>query len=110
MDLRAGLAEKSRTKQIQGLTDIGSALGLVLASTGIGTIPGVILTAASVAARVLYPLSPKFQKHCDRTLEKCEPVLTKSVQGVEKVATPVLNGIRPILDKVLGKDKPPPPE
>jgi len=109
LDLRAGLSEKSRTKQIQGLTDIGSALGLVLASTGIGTIPGVILTAASVAARVLYPLSPKFQKHCDQALEKCEPVLTKGVHVVEKVTTPVLNVIRPILDKVLGKDKPPPP-
>lgn len=109
LDLRAGLAEKSRAKQLQGLTDIGSALGLVLASTGIGTIPGVILTAISVGARVLYPLSEKFQKRCDRALEKCEPLLEKGVQGIEKAAAPVLQAVRPILDKILGKDNPPPP-
>jgi hypothetical protein len=110
LDLRSGLAEKSKSKQLQGLTDIGSALGLVLASTGIGTIPGVIVTAASVATRVLYPLSPKFQKRCDRLLDKCEPALEKGVRGVEKVADPVLRLVRPILDHILGREKPPPPQ
>ena len=110
LDLRSGLAEKSASKQIQGLTDIGSALGLVMASTGIGTIPGVILTAVSVGARVLYPLSNKFQKRCDVALKKCEPFLIRSVEGVEQVATPILRVIRPILDKLLGKENPPPPE
>lgn len=109
LDLRAGLAEQSRSKQLQGLTDIGSALGLVLASTGVGTIPGVILTAVSVAARVLYPLSEKFQKRCDRALEKWEPALEKGVRAVETVTTPVLQAVRPILDHILGKEKPPPP-
>ncbi|MBX3166473.1 MAG: hypothetical protein KF760_03635 [Candidatus Eremiobacteraeota bacterium] len=108
LDLRAGLVEKSKSKQLQGLTDIGSALGLVLASTGLGTIPGVLLTAASVGARVLYPLSEKFQKRCDRELEKCEPVLEKGVRAVEKAAAPVLHVVRPILDKILGKEDPPP--
>ena len=103
LDLRAGLTEKSKNKQLQGLTDIGSALGLVLASTGIGTIPGVILTAASVATRVLYPLNDKFQKRCDRLLERCQPGLEKGVAGVEKVALPVIEVVRPILDKILGK-------
>ncbi|MBN9419908.1 MAG: hypothetical protein J0I12_30920 [Candidatus Eremiobacteraeota bacterium] len=108
LDLRSGLAEGSKTKQMQGLTDIGSALGLLLASTGVGTIPGIVLTAASVGARVLYPLSPKFQKRCDNALDQCRPVLEKSVQGMEKVAEPILQIARPILDKILGKEKPPP--
>ena len=104
LDLRAGLAEKSKNKQLQGLTDIGSALGLVLASTGIGTIPGVILTAASVATRVLYPLHDKFQKSCDGLLDRCQPALEKGVAGVEKVAMPVIEVVRPILDKILGRN------
>ncbi len=108
LDLRAGLTEKSKSKQLQGLTDIGSALGLVLASTGVGTIPGVVLTAVSVAARVLYPLSEKFQKGCDRVLENCEPALAKGVSTMETLVTPALQAVRPILDKILGKDKPPP--
>lgn len=107
LDLRGGLAESDKSKQVRGLTDIGSALGLVLASTGVGTIPGVVLTAASVAARVLYPLSPRFQKGCDRTLERCKPALQIGVQIVEKASQPVLQVVRPILDKLLGKEKPP---
>lgn len=110
LDLRAGLKESDKSKQLQGLTDIGSALGLVLASTGIGTIPGVILTATSVGARVLYPLSPKFQKRCDRGLERCQGALEKGVRGVERVTDPVLHAVRPILDKIIGKDKPEPPK
>ncbi|MFN8613319.1 MAG: hypothetical protein U0931_37625 [Vulcanimicrobiota bacterium] len=108
LDLRGGLKENDKSKQIQGLTDIGSALGLVLASTGIGTIPGVILTAASVGARVLYPLSRKFQKRCDRWLDGCQSALIRGVDGVERAATPMLHLVRPILDKLIGKEKPPP--
>ncbi|MBS2039516.1 hypothetical protein JST97_31305 [bacterium] len=107
LDLRSGLKESDKSKQLQGLTDIGSALGLVLASTGIGTIPGIVLTAASVGTRVLYPLNPNFQKRCDRGLEHCQGFLDTSVTAVEKLSEPVLRVIRPILDKILGKDKPP---
>lgn len=108
IDLRDGLRDKLTATQLQGLTDIGSALGLMLASTGVGTIPGVVLTAVSVGARVLYPLNQKFAKRCDQALLKLEPILRKGVTGVEAVWNPVLGVVRPVIDKLLGRDQPPP--
>ena len=104
LDLRDGLKEATPARQLQGLTDIGSALGLVLASTGIGTIPGVVLTALSVGTRVLYPLNDRFAGGCDRLLKSCTPALQKAVSTVEAVWNPVLSVIRPWLDRLL---KPP---
>lgn len=107
IDLRDGLKSKTPEMQLQGLTDMGSALGLMLATTGVGTIPGVILTAVSVGARVLYPLSSKFEKKCNQLLAKMEPNLDKAVKSVEKAWDPVLSVVRPLVDRLLGRDRPP---
>jgi hypothetical protein len=105
IDLRDGLQQATPARQLQGLSDIGAALGLVLAATGVGTIPGIVLTALSVGARVLYPLNERFAGRCDQLLKKAEPGLRKAVGAVEGVWNPVLAAVRPWLDKLL---KPPP--
>lgn len=102
IDLRDGLAEKSNTKEIQGLCDIGAAVGLTMAATGLGVIPGIALTAVSVGARVLYQVSDKFEAKVDRKLDRLEPKLQKAVNFVSKVTDPIVDKVRPVVEKITG--------
>ena len=102
MDVSGGLKEKDKAKQLQGLCDIGAAVGLTMAATGVGVIPGVILTVVSVGARVLYQVSEKFEKRADQTLGKWEPGLQKAVDAVESVANPIIDRVRPLIEKLTG--------
>ena len=101
-DVSKGLKEKYNAKELQGLTDIGMATGLLLTATGLGALPGVILTTVCGALRVGYAVSKKFRARVDPLLDRCEPAMAKVVAGVEKVAAPVLKVARKILSHFIG--------
>lgn len=108
IDVRDGLLEKSNTKEIQGLCDIGAAVGLTMAATGIGVIPGVAMTCLAVGARVLYQVSDRFENWTNRHLDRLEPHLEKAVHLVEKVTYPVIDAVRPLVKKVIDSIHPTP--
>lgn len=111
-DLSTGLAKKNKPKQVQGLTDIATAVGLTASLTGVGTIPGIALMAVAMGSRVLYQFNDRFEAWADRRLDKWEPGLAKAVNTVDKVVEPVIAKVRPFVEAVIGAGRgssPPPP-
>lgn len=113
-DLTTGLEKADKSKQVQGLSDIAAAAGLTMAMTGIGTIPGIALAAVAMGGRVAYQLSDKFQGWADRKLDKWEPGLRRATEKVSKVVDPVIQHVRPWVEKTFGhrrgEQTPPGPE
>ena len=101
-DLSTGLAQKSKPKQVQGLTDIATAVGLTASLTGVGTIPGIALMAVAMGSRVLYQFNDRFEAWADRRLDKWEPGLSNAVKTVDKVVEPVIAKVRPLVESVIG--------
>ncbi len=101
-DLSSGLAEESKPKQLQGLTDIATAVGLTAALTGVGTIPGIALVAVAMGARVLYQFNDSFETKADRVLEKWTPGLEKAVSTVDRLIEPLLSRVRPLFESATG--------
>ncbi len=105
VDLSSGLAEEKKDKQVQGLSDIATAVGLTASLTGIGTIPGLALVATAMGGRVLYQFNEKFQGLTDQKLDDWQPQLQTAVDGVEKVTKPILNAGRALIKKATGRSK-----
>ena len=101
-DLSTGLAKKNKPKQVQGLTDIATAVGLTASLTGVGTIPGIALMAVAMGSRVLYQFNDRFEAWADRRLDKWEPGLNKAVKAVDRVVEPVIEKVRPLVETVIG--------
>lgn len=101
-DLSSGLAQESKPKQIQGLTDIATAVGLTAALTGVGTIPGIALVAVAMGTRVLYQFNDAFEAKADRVLERWTPGLERAVSNVDRVIEPLISKIRPLLESATG--------
>ena len=104
-DLTTGLQENSKTKQLQGLTDIASSIGLTMATTGLGTVPGIALAVAAIGTRAVYSVSEKFQARVDRQLDKMAPALSSTTQKIDSFVEPVLVSARPIIEKWFGWEK-----
>lgn len=115
-DLSAGLENKAKDKQWKGLTDIASAAGLTLALTGVGTIPGIAITALAMGSRFLYQFSDKYEARANRRLDQWEPALQKAVNVVNTVADPIIKTVRSGIEKFFGRHRgeeaelKPPPE
>ncbi len=101
-DLSTGLAKENKPKQVQGLSDIATAVGLTASLTGVGTIPGIALVAVAMGARVLYQFNDRFEAWADRKLDKWAPTLQKAVKGVDKVVEPIIAKVRPIVESLSG--------
>lgn len=101
-DLSSGLEEQNKQKQVQGLTDIASAVGLTMSVTGLGTIPGIALAGLAVGTRVLYQFNDGFKGWTDRRLEQMRPGLETTVEQVDKVVDPVVATVRPWVEKLTG--------
>lgn len=101
-DLSSGLAEKSKPKQIQGLTDIATAVGLTASLTGVGTIPGIALMAVAMGTRVLYQFNDRFENWMNHKLDKWAPGLTKATDKVDKWTAPAIEKVRPLFEHVTG--------
>ena len=104
-DVQAGLETDNKERQMKGLMDIGSAVGLTMAMTGVGVIPGIAITALSMGSRLLYQFNDKYAARCNKTLERHEPTLKKAVTVVEKVASPVLNTARRVIKFLFSTER-----
>lgn len=104
-DLSAGLAKSDKSKQVQGLTDIAAAAGLTVAMTGLGTIPGIALVAAAMGAKILYKVNDSFGKKVDRKLDDWNDGLKSAVKTVDKFVNPVIDFVRPLVEKTLGLNR-----
>lgn len=100
-DLSAGLREGDNKKELSGLTDIGIAVGTTMALTGIGTIPGIVLTVASTGAKVAYQFHKGSRTRLDRVLDRLEPALGRAVERVDRAAEPLTRRIDPLRRKVV---------
>lgn len=103
-DLSSGLAQENKEKQMQGLTDIASATGLTMALTGIGTIPGIAITALAMGSRLLYQFNDRFESYSNRKLEKWNPGLKRAVKTVDAIAMPVLRSVRDSIEHISGRN------
>lgn len=102
-DLTTGLEKESKAKQVQGLADMTSALGLTLATTGVGTIPGIALAVSALAVKGLYDLSDRFEAKVNRGLDRINPQLRGTTRRIDAVVDPAMDKVRPWLEKVLGE-------
>lgn len=101
-DLSSGLAEESKPKQVQGLTDIATAVGLTASLTGVGTIPGIALMAVAMGSRVLYQFNDRFENWTNKKLDKWAPGLTRATDAVDRWTDPLIEKVRPLFEKATG--------
>ncbi len=101
-DLSTGLAKESKPKQVQGLTDIATAVGLTASLTGVGTIPGIALVAVAMGSRVLYQFNDRFEAWADKKLDSWSPALQKVVSRVDKAIEPIITKVRPLIEAASG--------
>lgn len=104
-DLQSGLATSKKEDQMKGLTDIASAAGLTLALTGIGTIPGIAMTALAMGSRLLYQFNDRFEGFSNEKLEDWKPGLQTAVSSVDRIATPLIHKVRGVIEKVFGRNR-----
>lgn len=104
-DLTTGIKEGSKKKQVQGLADVGTAVGLTMSLTGLGTIPGVALVAVSTGAKVLYQFNDRFQAWSDRRLDTLRPGLEKVTAKVDAAVEPLLEKVRPLIARWTGVER-----
>ncbi|MEW6284490.1 MAG: hypothetical protein AB1758_38100 [Candidatus Eremiobacterota bacterium] len=93
-DLSTGLRTGSNRKELWGLTDIATAVGMTLATTGIGTIPGIGLTVAASASRIAYQVHKPSRRLMDRGLDRIEPWLEKILRHTDRVVQPIVTKAR----------------
>lgn len=101
-DLSNGVKENKKDMQVRGLTDIASAAGLTLALTGVGTIPGIAITAVAMGTRLLYQFNDRFEGFVNRKLDEWNPGLTKTVNLVDRVTQPVIKAVRGGIESLSG--------
>ena len=100
IELDRGVRTHQLSGEIDGLSDMGISAGLLLASTGVGIIPGVALMAVAGATPVLYSLSKAFHGWADKELQAHQGGLQGVVDRGEKLVHPLASGIRTGLDKL----------
>ncbi len=101
-DLRVGLRESCNKKELNGLADLGVALGTTLALTGVGTIPGIALTVACSTVKAAYQFHKGSRQRLDRILDRVEPGLRRGIRSVERATRPVARRIAPLRQRLAG--------
>ena len=112
--LSAGLKNDDKANQISGLADIGTAVGMTMAFSGMA-IPGISVTVASTAIKLLYKVLPPAERLTNHLLDLANLPLRAAVKTVDTAVDPVLAVVRHWIDTHTdwqhGEDKPPdPPE
>lgn len=102
-DLTTGLKTESKARQLQGLADMASAVGLTLATTGVGTLPGIGLAAVALGVKGLYAVSDGFEARVNRGLDSLNPRLTATTRCIDGWVEPALEKARPWIEKAVGK-------
>ncbi len=102
-DLKVGLQKSDNKKEINGLADLGVAVGTTLALTGVGTIPGIALTVVCSTVKALYQFHKGSRQRIDRTLDKVEPRMRRGIEKLEKVTRPLTRRLAPVHRRVADK-------
>jgi hypothetical protein len=110
--LSQGIKNEDRGQLVNGLTDLGTALGLTLTFSGLG-LPGLVLTVGSMSASLLHQTVPPFARAANAAMDHFKEPATKWVTAVDSVVDPVIAKIRHWVNELTpwqhGEDKPPPP-
>lgn len=111
--LRTGLEEQNKSKQIDGLADIGTATGLTLAFSGL-VLPGIAVTVASAGAKLLYKVLPPAEWVGNKLLTLAEKPLKTAVKTIELTIEPAFQKVRRFIDEHSpwqhGEEKDDPPD
>ena len=98
VDISRGVKSDNRGKEINGLTDVAMATGLLLTAAGVAAPVGIGIAIAAGIAKVSYAVIKPAHKKMDQWMTKHDPALTKAVLTVEKVATPVVKWLHNRVD------------
>lgn len=105
MDISLGVRNGDKKRMVRGLADMATAVGTTMAfASGVAVIPGVVLAVAANVLKGAYQVSPRFRGWVDGKLDKHEGKLQKLVDGADRLARPLVNGWRKLLDKILPGD------
>ncbi len=102
-DLTTGVKSQTKSLQVQGLADMASAVGLTMATTGIGTIPGIAIASVAIGAKGLYTAHSGFRDWVDGRLEKSAPNLERATRRIDEWLEPAIDTARPLVEKWLGR-------
>ena len=110
VSLSQGLKTNDKSKQVAGLADLGTAVGLMLTFNGL-IVPGLSVTVASSAAHLAYKVLPRFEKATDATLAFFNVPLKVGMAAVDSVVDPIFGNLRHWIDTHSpwqhGEEKPP---
>lgn len=95
--LRTGLEKEDKGKQINGLADIGTAVGLTLTFSGL-VVPGLAITVGSAAAKFLYKVLPPVEWAGDKLLSVANRPLKTGVKAIELTIEPAFQKVRNWID------------
>ena len=116
--LSQGVKNEDRSQLVNGLTDLGTALGLTLTFCGLG-LPGLALTVGSMGASLLHKTVPPFARAANQAMDHFQEPAKKWVTAIDSVVDPAISKIRTWVNEntpwQYGEDKPqappdPPPD
>jgi len=110
VSLSQGLKKNDKARQVSGLADLGTAVGLMLTFNGL-MVPGVTVAVASSAAQLAYKIFPRFERATNATLGFFNVPMKVGVAAVDAVVDPIFSNLRKWIDTHSpwqhGEEKPP---
>ncbi len=110
VSLSQGLKKNDKARQVAGLADLGTAVGLTLTFNGL-MVPGMAVTVASSAAQLAYSVLPGVERATNAALSFFNVPLKVGVAAVDSVVDPIFNNLRNWIDQHSpwqhGEEKPP---
>ncbi|MBX3167669.1 MAG: hypothetical protein KF760_09660 [Candidatus Eremiobacteraeota bacterium] len=113
VSLSQGLKKDDQARQVAGLADLGTAVGLTLTFNGL-MVPGMAVTVASSAIHLAYKVLPRFEKATNATLDFFNVPMKVGMGAVDSVVDPIFSNLRKWIDTHSpwqhGEEKPPDPK
>lgn len=110
VSLSQGLKKDDKARQVAGLADLGTAVGLTLTFNGL-MVPGMAVTVASSAVHLAYKILPRFERATNATLGFFRVPMKVGMAAVDSVVDPIFNNVRKWIDEHSpwqhGEEKPP---
>jgi hypothetical protein len=110
VSLSQGLKKDDKARQVAGLADLGTAVGLTLTFNGL-MVPGMAVTVASSAVHLAYQVLPSFEKATNATLGFFNVPMKVGMAAVDAVIDPIFTNMRKWIDAHSpwqhGEEKPP---
>jgi hypothetical protein len=97
VNVRDGLHKADKGQQVEGLADVGTAVGLGLAFCGLA-VPGIAVMCASQGGRLLYKAVPPLHRAIDHGLDVARLPLKLAVGSIELTLDPLFQKVRHWID------------